>query len=361
MDHWVGIMTSDNEITYKDAGVDIEKEAKGIDALKAVLSFSREGFGRPLALEGHFTGLIDFGDKALSLCTDGVGTKVLIAQALNKWDTVGIDCIAMNANDMICVGAEPLAFVDYLAVEEVSDDLLSEIAKGLNEGARLANLSIIGGETATVPEIVNGFDLAGTCLGFVSKDEIITGASIGEGDRIIALRSSGIHSNGLTLARKVFTMAGSDMDEPFPVIDALGGKPAYDSKVGEVLLTPTRIYVRQVLDVISKFPVHGLAHITGGGVLNIPRLRKDVAFKITDPVEPQAIFRAIQVLGNVTDREMYQTFNMGMGFVLVVPNDAASDLLSHLNRERQEVLAFDIGEVCPGTGVSVPSMDLIWD
>jgi len=190
-------------MTYAKAGVNIDQKSAAISRLVKMLGFRREGLGKMLDLEGHFTGLIDFGEYALSLCTDGVGTKLLVADAMEKWDTVGIDCMAMNANDMICVGAEPLAFVDYIAIDKPSPEKARQIGKGLNRGAEMANVSIIGGEIAVLPELVRGFDLAGTCLGAVKKSEIITGAGIRPGDAIIGVRSTGIHSNGFSLARKV--------------------------------------------------------------------------------------------------------------------------------------------------------------
>ena len=190
-------------MTYSRAGVDIRGEGDVIRGLRSSLDFVRTGIGAPVELGGHFTGIVDIGDRYLSLCTDGVGSKIKIAEAMQKWDTIGIDCMAMNVNDMICIGAEPLAFVDYIAVEDPDPKILSEIGKGLNEGARQSNVSIIGGETATLPEIVQGLDLAGTCLGMVDKDKVITGSGIEPGDVILGLPSSGFHSNGFTLVRKV--------------------------------------------------------------------------------------------------------------------------------------------------------------
>ncbi len=296
-------------MTYAKAGVDIDKKSTSIAALVKHLSYRRKGIGRPIDLPGHFAGLIDFGNHALTLCTDGVGTKLLVAEALDKWDTVGIDCIAMNVNDTICVGAEPLAFVDYIAIDKPNEKVTSEVGKGLEAGAEMSNMTIVGGEIAVLPEVVNGLDLAGTCLGMVEKKRIISGASIRPNDALIGLPSSGIHSNGLTLARKVFEKHGLEYT------DKMAG---LRRSIGLELLEPTTIYVRQVLKLLRKFEVHGMANITGGGLRNLIRLKKGIGFEIDDPMRPQPIFSVMQRLGGISDREMYQIFNMGMGFSLVV-------------------------------------------
>jgi len=244
-------------MTYSESGVDIFKEEKAIKRILSSIKTQRKGIGKPLG--GHYAGMIEFGEHALVLCTDGVGSKVEIASEIKKWDTVGIDCIAMNVNDAICVGAEPLAFVDYLAIDDPLPEITKEIGKGLGKGAELSNISIIGGETASLPEIINGFDLAGTCLAYVKKTDIITGEKIAPGDVIIGLSSSGIHSNGYTLARKVVQNADLFYCDKFP--DGF-----YHRKtIGEVLLTPTQIYVKEIVELLKHVKVHGLAHITGGG------------------------------------------------------------------------------------------------
>ena len=224
-------------MTYAQAGVDIDKKSRSISALVGHLKFKREGLGAPIDLPGHFTGLIDFGDYALTLCTDGVGTKLLVADAMRKWDTVGIDCIAMNVNDTICVGSEPIGFVDYIAIDRPDKKVTSEVGKGLERGAEMSNMTIVGGEIAVLPELVKGFDLAGTCLGMVKKNEIITGDAIKPGDALIGLPSSGIHSNGLTLARKIFEKNRIGYREKVKGLNR---------SVGMELLEPTTIYVRQV-------------------------------------------------------------------------------------------------------------------
>ncbi|MDY6959075.1 MAG: phosphoribosylformylglycinamidine cyclo-ligase, partial [Halobacteriota archaeon] len=193
----------EEKMTYAKSGVDITSEDAAIRALSKQILFKREGFGAPLSDIGHYAGLIDLGGIALAMTTDGVGSKVLIANEMKRWNTVGIDCIAMNVNDLIAIGVEPLAFVDYLAMDSPDEEITKQIGEGLSKGAELAKISIVGGETATLPEVVKGFDLAGTAIGWVKKERVISGEKIEVGDKILGLQSSGIHSNGLTLARKV--------------------------------------------------------------------------------------------------------------------------------------------------------------
>lgn len=263
------------EHTYREAGVDIDLEARAVRALIDSLTYRRSGDFSMLGKVGHFAGLIDCGPYVLALAVDGVGTKMLVADALEDWSTVGIDCIAMNTNDLYVMNLEPVAFVDYIATDALSPEKMAQIGEGLNEGgARLANMNIVGGETATLKGgLVNGLDLAGTCLGGVQKKEkVVTGAGgIVPGDVIVGgVPSSGIHSNGLTLARKVVEDCAS-----------------YDTRLsngktlGEELLTPTRIYA-EVLRVAEACEIHGMCHVTGGGLLNFKRL-SEYGFSITDP------------------------------------------------------------------------------
>ncbi len=331
-------------MTYAKAGVDIDKKSQSISALVEHLKFKRKGFGKPLDLPGHFTGLIDLGDVALTLATDGVGTKLLVADEMRKWDTIGIDCIAMNVNDTICVGAEPIAFVDYIAIDEPDEKRTAEIGKGLEVGARLSNMTIVGGEIAVLPELVKGFDLAGTCLGVVDKDRVVTGQRVRPGDAIIALPSSGIHSNGLTLARKIVERSGAGYRKK------VKGLPR---PMGMELLEPTTIYVKQVLGILNRHEVHGMANITGGGLRNLLRLKKGVGFEIEDPVRPNAVFSVLQELGGVSDKEMYQTFNMGMGYSMVVPGGEADACVRIAGKGAKVV-----GHVVKKEGVRVPALGL---
>ena len=336
-------------MTYAESGVDIFKEEKAIEGIISNIKKRREGIGKPLG--GHYAGMIEFGKYALVLCTDGVGSKVLIATEMNKWDTVGIDCIAMNVNDAICVGAEPIAFVDYLAIDDPKPEITKEIGKGLEKGAELSNISIISGETASLPEIINGFDLAGTCLAYVEKEKIVTGEKIKSGDILIGLSSSGIHSNGYTLARKVLLKNGFSYHDKFP--DGLyPGK-----KIGDVYLVPTRIYVKEIVELLKNVDVHGVAHITGSGLRKIQRINKNVKFVINDPFEPLPIFRFIQKYGNIDDKEMYQTFNMGMGLVVIVSKNNVDKALDILKKKSEADVKI-VGRVEKGNGISAPTLGL---
>ena len=323
------------KFSYSKAGVDIRAEEKAIRSLVSKIKHIRAGFGRPI-LMGHYASVLDFGNYGVAITTDGVGTKVIVAEKMGKFDTIGIDCVAMNVNDLIAIGAEPIAMVDYIATFRPDEKVMEQIAIGLERGCEIANITLVGGETATLPDLIRGWDLVGTAIGVVDKDKIITGKKIREGDIIFGIPSSGIHSNGLTLARKVIESAGLSYHDEF------NGKT-----IGEELLTPTRIYI-DVLDVIRNCEVHGLAHITGGGFLNLKRL-KDVKFVIDKPLKPHRIFKFIQELGNVDDDEMFRTFNMGMGFAIILPEDEAECV-------RKFVDGRVVGYVERGEGVYVDGM-----
>lgn len=302
------------KLTYAEAGVDIHEENRSIEAMKAVLKSRRKGFGAPMTEIGHYAGLLDMGSFALAMTTDGVGSKVLIANAISKWDTVGIDCIAMNVNDLYAIGAEPIAFVDYLAVEKVDPERAAQIAIGLAKGAEISNMTIVGGETASLPEIIRGFDLAGTAIGVVDKDRVVTGEKIREGDVLVGVPSSGLHSNGYTLARRIIA------ESKYTYFDTM---PGGEKSIGEELLTPTRIYP-EIVELVKSCDVHGLAHITGSGLLKLRRI-SGLGFEITDPLEPQPVFRFLQEQGGVEDEEMYRTFNMGMGFLIALDESEAKE------------------------------------
>lgn len=301
--------------SYKEAGVDIDLEADGVKTLINMLSYKRTGEHGMLGGVGNFAGLIDFGDKVLSMCTDGVGTKMRVADDLQDWSTVGIDCMAMNVNDMYVMNIEPIAFVDYIATEGINKEQMVQIGVGLNEGARLANLNIVGGETATLKGMVNGLDLAGTCLGVQNRDAVVTGEKVAVGDVIVGVPSTGVHSNGYTLARKVAEENGG-----YATVLPSG------RTVGEALLTPTRIY-SEVLDVCRQVEVHGMCHVTGGGLLNFLRI-SDLGFSIEDPLEVPEILQWIAEKGQLSENELYRTFNMGMGFAFIVAPENAEKLIS---------------------------------
>ncbi|WP_456418651.1 phosphoribosylformylglycinamidine cyclo-ligase [Methanocaldococcus infernus] len=319
-------------ITYKDAGVDIDYEDKIIKALVSQIKFKRNDI-KP-ALSMHYAGAVEFLNYYLVLTTDGVGSKMIVAEMANKFDTVPIDMIAMNVNDAICIGAEPIALVDYLAVGHITEEIAKQIGEGLNRGAEEANINIVGGETATLPDMVKGIDLAGTALAIVEKDKIITGEKVREGDVIIGLRSSGIHSNGLTLARKIFF----DIHK-MDVNDRL----SYGKSIKEELLTPTRIYVKPVLEMIKKVEVKGLAHITGGTFRKLRRLNKNVIYHIDNFPEPLPIFKEIQRLGNVPLEEMFKTFNMGIGFCVITSEENGEEIIKIANK--YGIDAYKIGKV----------------
>ncbi len=301
--------------SYKEAGVDINLEADGVKALIHQLSYKRSGEHGMVGDVGHFAGMIDFGSKVLSLCTDGVGTKMRIADDLQDWTTVGIDCMAMNVNDMYVMNIEPIAFVDYIATEGIKTEQMIQIGVGLNEGARLSNINIVGGETATLKGMIIGLDLAGTCLGVQDKEKVVTGEKVAPGDIIIGVASTGVHSNGYTLARQVAEENGG-----YSTVLPSG------RTVGEALLVPTRIY-SEVLDVCSKAVVHGMCHVTGGGLLNFLRISK-YGFAVEDPLEVPEILAWITEKGALEMNELYRTFNMGMGFAFIVPKESVETVLS---------------------------------
>ena len=307
--------------TYRDAGVDIGLEARAISALVRNITFRRQGRYPMLGGVGHFAGLIDFGPLALALTVDGVGTKMLVADRLSDWSTVGIDCMAMNVNDLYVMNMEPVAFVDYIATDRLSVDQMAQIGLGLNEGARQANVNIVGGETASLRGLVNGLDLAGTCLGIQEKGKVVTGGEIRPGDLVVGIPSSGIHSNGLSLARRVVESQ-----------DAWDETLSTGRSIGRELLVPTLIY-SGVLEAAVETEVHGMCHVTGGGLLNFSRLTK-FGFDFTDPLPPHEIFTWIQDRGNVDTAEMYRTFNMGMGYAFVVPEGGEGPVLSRFRGSR---------------------------
>ncbi len=325
--------------TYRETGVDIDLEATAIRALIKNLTYKRKGSCRMVGSVGHFAGLIDFGEMALALTTDGVGTKMLVADHMQDWSTVGIDCIAMNVNDLYVMNVEPVAFVDYIATDTLSIDKMAQIGIGLNEGARQANIDIVGGETASLRGLVNGLDLAGTCLGMQKKDRIVTGEKIKPGDKIIGVPSTGIHSNGLSLARSVVEKY-TNYNERLK-----NGRT-----LGEELLTPTRIY-HESLHIASTCTVHGMCHITGGGLLNFRRL-SPFGFQFNTPLTPPEIFSFIQRLGNISTVEMYRTFNMGMGYAYIVPVESAASVQKSVRGAKV------VGEITEEAGVWLGDIEI---
>ena len=340
---------------YAEAGVDASEAHGALSGLVQVLSQIDTGKPSRSVLEsGHYAAVLRLDDRTgLAFCTDGVGSKVIVAEQAARYDTVGIDCIAMNVNDVICVGAEPIALVDYIAVEEAQPEMLRDIAVGLRLGAERAGVEIPGGELAQLPELIkghpspNGFDLCASCIGVVALDRIVTGADIQTGDAIIGIPSSGVHSNGLTLARNVLT----DLREAPP---ELGGRTVADE-----LLEPTVIYVRAVLELLrSGLDVRGLAHITGDGFLNLTRLHAPVGYRIDAPLPVPPVFSLIAERGGVDEAELWEVFNMGCGFCAVVPGDDADAAVDLLGRHHTGTSI--IGSITADPGVvELPQAGLV--
>jgi phosphoribosylformylglycinamidine cyclo-ligase len=305
---------------YAKAGVDQGAADSAVAGLVRALGAIK--LDRPSAqvpLPGHYASVIRIDERTgIALSTDGVGTKLVIAEELGRYDTIGIDCVAMNVNDVICVGAEPLAMLDYIAIEKADPAVCEEIGVGLARGAELAGVEIPGGELAQLGNLVRGVDVSGACFGTVALDAIVDGGAVAPGDSVIGLPSSGIHSNGYTLARAALTGIGLDEDP-----EGRLGRP-----LGETLLEPTEIYVKPVVELLrSAVGVRGLAHITSGGTGNLLRLAAEVGYEIDDPLPVPPVFDLIQEHGEVSDGEMREVFNMGCGFCVVVPaNDEAAAL-----------------------------------
>jgi phosphoribosylformylglycinamidine cyclo-ligase len=343
------------EPLYKMAGVDTAATQSGLHKIIERIKQTWPAPGSLGAVKldiGYFANVIDIGGIGLAICTDGVGSKSIIAHMMNRYDTIGIDCVAMNVNDAICVGARPVSMVDYIAIEKADPDILEAIAIGLANGAKQAGISISGGETAPLKDVVRGFDLVGTAVGIVPLDRIITGRDLVPGDVVIGLESSGVHSNGLTLARHVFfDRAQLSVKHVFPELEI---------PLGEELLRPTLIYVPEILDIIKNIQtVKALINITGDGFLNLPRVDAKVGFLIDDLPPVPAIFRLIQQYGGVDDSEMFEVFNMGVGFCVLVSENDADLALAILQRHGRRARV--IGRVIEdeGKGVHLPSERLI--
>jgi phosphoribosylformylglycinamidine cyclo-ligase len=340
---------------YAAAGVNTHEADRGVHALVDVLSAIDPG--RPsqtVPLPGHYASVVRVAPNlGIALATDSVGSKVIVAEAAGRFDTIGIDCVAMNVNDLICVGAEPVALLDYIAVERADPEMLASIAVGLRAGAELAGVEIPGGEVCQVPEVLRGhpspygFDLVGSAFGTVALDQIVDGSKCHPGDVLIGLPASGVHSNGVTLARRVL----QDLTET-PA--EFGGAVT----VAEMLLEPTTIYVRSVLDLLrSGISVHGLAHITGGGVLNLLRIGSGVGYVIDDPLPVPPVFELIAARGEIPAAEMWEVFNMGCGFCVTVPAAVADSAVALLGDHHPGAAV--IGQLTADSGrVSLPGLGL---
>lgn len=328
-------------INYKDAGVDVANGQKEVELIKKLVEKTQSE--NVLSKLGGFSGLfslenLNIKNPVLVSGTDGVGTKVMLAQMMDKHDTIGIDCVAMCVNDILCQGAKPLFFLDYIACGKLVPEKMEKIVKGVADGCLQANSSLIGGETAEMPGLYkeNDYDLAGFCVGIVDKEKIITGEKIKKGDHIFGLKSSGIHSNGYSLVRKiVLEKEKLSLDEK---IEGL------DTSLGEELLKPTKIYVKEILALLEKIEINGLSHITGGGFYeNIPRMIPDgLCAKIDVRNIPlPKIFSLLEKWGELDKKDMYETFNMGVGLVFAVDKKDIEKVKEIIDED--ELL--DLGEV----------------
>jgi phosphoribosylformylglycinamidine cyclo-ligase len=314
---------------YSKAGVDQGAADSAVAALvRALGAIDLDRPSRQVPLPGHYASVIKLDERTgVALSTDGVGTKLLVAEQLGRFDTVGIDCVAMNVNDVICVGAEPLAMLDYIAVPSADPAVCEQIGIGLARGAELAGIEIPGGELAQLGGLVSSVDLSGACFGTVALDSIVDGSAVRPGDPVIGLPSSGLHSNGYTLARAALEGLPLDQDPE----GRLG------RTLGEALLEPTEIYARAVLALLrSEVAVRGLAHITSGGLGNLLRLAAEVGYEISDPLPVPAIFALIQERGDVSDEEMHEVFNMGCGFCAIVASEDEAAALGLLREHYPE-------------------------
>ena len=338
-------MSDDKVITYKEAGVDIDAGNQFVKLIKPLVKET----ARPEVLSdiGGFGGLFSLNTNkykrpTLVAATDGVGTKLKIAFMLNQHSSVGIDLVAMCVNDIIVQGAEPLFFLDYLATARLAPEQAVEVVKGIAEGCKQANCALLGGETAEMPGMysTDEYDLAGFAVGVVDNDKIIDGSTITKGDQIIGIASSGLHSNGYSLARKIFLESLG--------LDLTAQPEELDKPLGAELLTPTRIYVKSILNLMRDFNLKGIAHITGGGLLeNIPRILPHQCKAVIDchSWEKPAVFELLRRGGNIPVEEMYRTFNYGIGMTLVVSANETEDIIDRLSGLGEK--AFIIGEIRP--------------
>ncbi len=343
---------------YAQAGVHI---AAGDAAARAYAPHAARTW-RPEVLTalGGFSGgvavpLDRYPQPVLVSGADGVGTKLKLAFALNRHDTIGIDCVAMCVNDVLVMGAEPLFFLDYFATGKLDPQVAEQVVKGVADGCVQAGCALVGGETAEMPGMYpeGEYDLAGFAVGIVNRDKLLDYSAIAAGDAVIGLASSGVHSNGFSLVRKLIADAGRSWDEPFgDDFGASATSGAASTTLGETLLTPTRIYVKPVLALLREFPIHGMAHITGGGLTNnVPRMlsqRWDAEITLGAWPVPR-IFAFLADLGKLSDDNLFLTFNMGVGFVLVVPAEAAEALMARAAELGER--AYCIGSIRPGTGL----------
>ena len=340
---------------YRDAGVDTDEADAGLIRLKrrVVQTWPPAGTLGAVQLDlGYFANVVDINGQGVAISTDGIGSKAMIASWLRKYDTVGIDCVAMNVNDLICVGATPVSMVDYIAIEHAEASVIDALSIGLCEGARAARISICGGEIAQLKDMVHGFDLAGTAIGYVPLDRILVGESIAEGDVVIGVESNGIHSNGLSLARRAFFEKNNfKLSHRFEELK---------SDLGTELLRPTHIYVQEAVELMQRIPnVRALIHVTSDGFLNLTRVKSDVGYVLDalPPVPP--VFSIIQRLDGTGDAEMFCVFNMGIGFCAVMPQADAPLAISILSSQGKRAHRIGYAVLDPDRRVRLPQHNLI--
>lgn len=339
--------------TYAKAGVDRGEVGEALSALlRGVHYRPPASSGRRLDLPGHYAGIVRIGRESIAVTTDTVGTKVLLADRLGRWEGIGEDAVAVNVNDLAAVGARPFGLVDCISCDHPRPAAFAAIGRGLDRGLRAARCALLGGETAVVPDIVSGVDVGGTALGFYpGRRAPVTGARIRPGDVVLGLAASGFHANGFTLVRRLLATARPDLARPIP-----GDR----RPLGAALLAPTRIYVGASEAVADDPGVHGLAHISGGGVRNLVRLHPKVRFVLDGWPRPEGLFRWAQALGRIDPTELYQTFNVGIGFVIVAAPSALPRLTARLRRAGFPD-ARPVGHVERGTGVTVPPEGLVFE
>jgi len=339
---------------YRESGVDTAEADAGLHNIieRVQRTWPKQGMGRVVLPIGYFANVIEVGGVGIAMCTDGVGSKTIIADMMRKYDTIGIDCIAMNVNDVICVGATPLSMVDYIAVERADAKMLDAIAAGLCEGARMARVSISGGEIAQLKGIVKGFDLVGMAVGRVDLDKVLVGKNVVEGDVVIGVRSNGVHSNGLTLARRAFFEKHSyGIDHKFDELT---------TTLGEELLRPTHIYGPEAMEILEKIAgVKALANMTSDGLLNLTRVEAKVGYEIDRLIEPHPIFALIQKHAGVEDGEMFQVFNMGIGFCYVVAPGDVEATLAILKKHGRDARPIGHAVADPDRRVWIPQRKLV--
>lgn len=337
--------------TYRRSGVDRGAVATALAALLSEVRYrAPASSGKLLDLPGHYAGIVQLGRERIAVTTDTVGTKVLLAQQLGRYVEVGEDLVAVNVNDLAAIGARPAALVDVISCRRPDPSVFRAIGRGIDRGLRRARCALLGGETAVVPDLVHGLDLGGTAIGFFPGDRRpVTGERLRPGDLLLGLSSSGFHANGYTLVRRLIERSPRALGRP------RGGDGR--STLADELLRPTRCYVPAAEAVASLRGVHGLAHISGGGVRNLPRLNPDVRFVLDRWPEPEGLFAWAQALGRLSDRELYQTFNAGIGFVVAVARGDAPAVRRALGRAGFSD-AREVGEIERGRGVSLPRAGL---